>query len=213
MILLLDNMELSRKLTDFALISVAIFFVSFERVSSQCSNEQVKTCPNGLCDDATECQGSSSSAGGVEAIVAIMSVSVVLILGLVILLVYICLKQGPWSHTGEATDSNENTCENSSVEIPEYIMRRRFSSLSIVSGPPPYFSLFRFILDENGEITGTVMGENSVRAENTCLPSVADVQPPDYGVLFAQSPPPYDHVIQSEQLTVITTNASAISEC
>lgn len=212
MILSVDKMELSRKLTDFALISVAMLFVSFARVSSQCSSEQVKTCPNGLCDDETECQGSSSSASGVEAIVAIMSVSVVLILGLVILLVYICLKQGPWSHTGEATDSNENTCERSSVEIPEYIMRRRFSSLSMVSGPPPYFSLFRFILNENGEITSTVIGENSVRTENTRHPSVAD-QPPDYGVLFAQSPPPYDHVIQSEQLTVITTNASTISEC
>jgi len=173
----------------------------------------MKTCPNGLCDDETECQGSSqSSASGVEAIVAIMSVSVVLILGLVILLVYICLKQGPWSHTGEATDSNENTCESSSVEIPEYIMRRRFSSLSMASGPPPYFSLFRFILNENGEITGTVIGENAVRTENARLPGVAD-QPPDYGVLYAQSPPPYDHVIQSEQLTVITANDSAISEC
>lgn len=213
MILLFDEMGLRRKLTDFALISVAMFFVSFERVSSQCGNEQMKTCPNGLCDDETECQGSSSSAGGVEAIVAIMSVSVVLILGLVILLVYICLKQGPWSsHTGEATDSNENTCESSSVEIPEYIMRRRFSSLSMVSGPPPYFSLFRFILNENGEITSTVIGENAVRTENTRLPSVAD-QPPDYGVLFAQSPPPYDHVIQTGQLNAITTNASAISEC
>lgn len=208
-------MELRRKLKDFALISVAIFFVSFASVSSQCNNEQMKTCPNGLCDDETECQGSSSqSAGGVEAIVAIMSVSVVLILGLVILLVYICLKQGPWSHTGETTDSNENTCESSSVEIPEYIMRRRFSSLSMVSGPPPYFSLFRFILNENGDITSTVIGENSaVRTElNTRLPSVAD-QPPDYGVLFAHSPPPYDHVIQTEQLRIITTNTNAISEC
>ena len=212
MILSLDEMELRRKLTDFALISVAMFFVSFARVSSQCGNEQVKTCPNGLCDDEAECRGSSSSAGGVEAIVAIMSVSVVLILGLVILLVYICLKQGPWSQTGEATDSNENTCESSSVEIPEYVMRRRFSSLSMVSGPPPYFSLFRFILNENGEITSTVIGENSVRTENIRLPSVAD-QPPDYGVLFAQSPPPYDHVTRTEQLTVMTTNASAISEC
>ena len=203
---------------DFALVSLAMFFVSLARVSSQCNSEQVKTCPNGLCDDETACEGSSSqSAGGVEAIVAIMSVSVVLILGLVILLVYICLKQGPWSHNGEATDSNENTCESSSVEIPEYIMRRRFSSLSMVTGPPPYFSLFRFILNENGEITNTAIGENSVRTENTRLPSVD--QPPDYGVLFAQSPPPYDHVIQSEQLTVITTTnanamaANVISEC
>lgn len=207
MILLFDEMELRRKLTDFALISVAMFFVSCERVSSQCGNEQMKTCPNGLCDDETECQGSSSSAGGVEAIVAIMSVSVVLIIGLVILLVYICLKQGPWS-----SHSNENTCESSSVEIPEYIMRRRFSSLSMVSGPPPYFSLFRFILNENGEITSTVIGENAVRTENTRLPSVTD-QPPDYGVLFAQSPPPYDHVIHTDQLNATTTNASAISEC
>jgi len=205
-------MELNRKLTDFALISVAMVFVSFARVSSQCGNEQVKTCPNGLCDDEAECQDSSSSAGGVEAIVAIMSVSVVLILGLVILLVYICLKKGPWSRTGEADDSNENTCESSSVEIPEYIMRRRFSSLSMESGPPPYFSLFRFILNENGEIIGTVIGENAVRTENTRLPSVAD-QPPDYGVLFEQSPPPYDHVIHSEQMTVIAANASAVSEC
>ena len=81
-----------------------------------------------------------------------------------------------------------------------------------MSGPPPYFSLFWFILNENGEITSTVIGETAVRTENTRLPSVAD-QPPDYGVLFAQSPPPYDHVIQTGQLNAITTNASAISEC
>ena len=206
-------MRLSRKLTDFALVSGAIYLTSLATVSSQCNSEQVKACPNGLCDDETACEGSSSqSAGGVEAIVAIMSVSVVLILGLVFLLVYICLKQGPWSHTAERTDSNENTCESSSVEIPEYIMRRRFSSLSMASGPPPYFSLFRFILNENGEITNTVIGESSVRTDNTRLPS-ADQPPPDYGVLFAQSPPPYDHVIQSEQLTVITTNVNTISEC
>lgn len=213
MILLLDEMGLRRRPTDFVLLSLAMVFVSSARVSSQCSSEQVKTCPNGLCDDESECENSpSSSAGGVEAIVAIMSVSVVLILGLVILLVYICLKQGPWSHTSEATDSNENTCESSAVEIPEYLMRRRFSSLSMMSGPPPYFSLFRFILNENGELTSTVIGENSVRTENTTrLPSID--QPPDYGVLFTHSPPPYDRVIQSEQLTVVETNVSAISQC
>lgn len=201
-------MELNRKLTDF-MLSLVIVFISSSSVSSQCGSDQVKTCPNGLCDD--ECETSSASASGVEAIVAIMSVSVVLILGLVILLVYICLKQGPWLHSGDANDSCENTCESTAVEIPEYLMRRRFSSLSMMSGPPPYFSLFRFILNENGELTSTaVVGEN-VRTDNVRLPSVD--QPPDYGILFGQSPPPYDHVIQSEQPTAVGTSVGTISEC
>ncbi|XP_078347916.1 uncharacterized protein LOC144633013 [Oculina patagonica] len=201
-------MGLSRKLTDFTL-SLAIVFVSLANVSSQCGTDQMKTCPDGLCDD--ECETSSASASGVEAIVAIMSVSVVLILGLVILLVYICLKQGPWSQSGDANDSCENTCESTTVEIPEYLMRRRFSSLSMMSGPPPYFSLFRFFLNENGELTSTaVIGEN-MRTGNARLPSI-DL-PPDYGVLFAQSPPPYDHVIQREEPRVVGTSVSNISEC
>ena len=201
-------MGLNRKLTDFG-FCLAIVFASLASVLAQCSSDQVKTCPNGLCED--ECETSSASASGVEAIVAIMSVSVVLILGLVILLVYICLKQGPWSHTGDENETSENTCESTTVEIPEYLMRRRFSSLSIMSGPPPYFSLFRFFLNENGELQSTpVIGED-LRTLNARLPSID--QPPDYLVLFGQSPPPYDHVIRSEPLSVEGANVNNASEC
>lgn len=201
-------MGLNRKLTDFE-FCLAIVFASFASVLSQCSSDQVKTCPNGLCED--ECETSSPSASGVEAIVAIMSVSVVLIIGLVILLVYICLKQGPWSHTGDESETSEHTCESTTVEIPEYLMRRRFSSLSIMSGPPPYFSLFRFFLNENGELQSTpVIGED-LRTLNTRLPSID--QPPDYLMLFGQSPPPYDRVIRSEPLSVEGANVNNASEC
>lgn len=181
-------------------------FASFvSQVLSQCT-EQMKPCPNGLCDKQCE---TSVPDNGVEAIVAIMSVSVVLIIGLVILLVYICLKQGPWSQNGEATsDSSTAACENTAVEIPEYLLRRRFSSLSVTSGPPPYFSLFNFICNENGEILHTVIGQN-FRTENTRLPSTTE-QPPEYGVLFGQSPPPYDDVVQIEAITLgQATNGNA----
>lgn len=190
------------------MLCVTMVLVSLVKVSMQC-NEQVKTCPNGLCSD--ECETSSASASGVEAIVAIMSVSVVLILGLVILLVYICLKQGPWTH-GDSNDSNENTCESTTVDIPEYLTRRRFSSLSMSSGPPPYFSLFRLFLNENGELRSTGIAGENVKTENTRLPSVE--QPPEYGVLFGQSPPPYEHVVRSESLqTEAATNARTDSGC
>ena len=170
-------------------------FGSFAGVTSQCA-DQMKACPNGLCDE--ECDNSKSSDSGVEAIVAIMSVSVVLIIGLVILLVYVCLKQGPWSQNNEPTnESSTVTCESTAVEIPEYLLRRRFSSLSITSGPPPYFSLFNFICNENGEIMQTVIGPQNFRIGSARLPSSSD-QPPDYGVLFGQLPPPYHIVVQSD---------------
>lgn len=172
-------------------------FCSFASVTSQCA-DQMKACPNGLCDE--DCDESKSSDSGVEAIVAIMSVSVVLIIGLVILLVYVCLKQGPWSHNGSeaANESSTVTCESTAVEIPEYLLRRRFSSLSITSGPPPYFSLFNFICNENGEIMQTVIGPQNFRIESARLPSSTD-QPPDYSVLFGQLPPPYHIVVQRER--------------
>lgn len=173
---------------------------SLASVLSQCT-EPMKPCPNGLCDKDCDDQAKVTN-DAVEAIVAIMSVSVVLIIGLVILLVYICLKQGPWSQNSETTtDSNTVTCESTAVEIPEYLLRRRFSSLSMTSGPPPYFSLFNFIRNENGEILNTVIGQN-FRTENALqLPSTAGEQPPEYGVLFG-TPPPYDVVVlQSEAPT------------
>ena len=173
-------------------------FSSFVGVVSQCAN-QMKACPNGLCDE--ECDDSSSSDSGVEILVAIMSVSVVLIIGLVILLVYVCLKQGPWSQNNEGTNESRTvTRDSTAVEIPEYLLRRRFSSLSITSGPPPYFSLFNFICNENGEIMQTAIGLENFRTESARLPSSTD-QPPDYGVLFGQSPPPY-HIVAQREATI-----------
>lgn len=172
-------------------------FFSFATALSQCANE-MKPCPNGVCD--TDCNRNVSD-NGVEAIVAIMSVSVVLIIGLVILLVYICLKQGPWWQNEEDTgEPNAVTCNSTAVEIPEYLLRRRFSSLSMTSGPPPYYSLFNFICNENGEILHTVIAPQNLRTQNARLPSSTE-QPPDYGVLFGQSPPAYELVIQSEATT------------
>jgi len=169
----------------------------------------MKPCPNGICDK--ECE-TSVTDDGVEAIVAIMSVSVILIIGLVILLVYICLKKGPWSQNDEATsESNAVTCESTAVEIPEYLLRRRFSSLSIDSGPPPYFSLFNFICNENGEMLHTVIGQN-FRTGNARLPSTGEL-PPEYGVLFGLSPPPYDAVVQSTATTPVGPATSSNAGC
>lgn len=177
----------------FFVFRLAMVLVSCAiNVSSQC-NDQLKSCSHGLCND--DCGTSTASGTGVEVIVAVMSVSVALILGLVILLVYVCVKQGLWTQSSDAPSNENTTCESTAVEIPEYLMRRRFSSLSMTTGPPPYFSLFRFSLNGVGEIQSTVIGEN-VTTENARLPSVE--QPPEYGVLFGQCPPPYEHVVKSE---------------
>ena len=183
-------------------------FTSFVIVLSQCA-DHMKPCPNGICDKDCE---TSVTDDGVEAIVAIMSVSVILIIGLVILLVYICLKKGPWSQNDEATsESNAVTCESTAVEIPEYLLRRRFSSLSIDSGPPPYFSLFNFICNENGEMLHTVIGQN-FRTGNARLPSTGEL-PPEYGVLFGLSPPPYDAVVQRTATTPVGPATSSNAGC
>lgn len=177
---------------------LVVSLATLASVCSQCT-EPLKTCSNGLCD-GKECETNVTN-NAVEAIVAIMSVSVVLIIGLVMLLVYICLKQGSRSQNSDSTnDSNMITCENTAIEIPDYLLRRRFSSLSTTSGPPPYFSLFNFICNENGEILNTVIGQN-FRTENLPrLPSTSE-QPPEYGVLFG-TPPPYDVVVlRSESAT------------
>ena len=177
------------------------FATGFTSVYSQCT-KQSQPCPNKLCEN--DCETTSGSDGSVEAIVAIMSVSLVLIVGLVILLVYVCLKQGPLffnNNNEDTSESNAVTCDRTAVEIPEYLLRRRSSSTSITSGPPPYFSLFNFICNENGNILRTVIGPQNLRpVENTQLPSVSE-QPPAYGALFGQLPPPYDAVIELDAST------------
>lgn len=173
-----------------------IYFVTgFTSVYSQCTKES-EPCPDKVCEN--DCGSTSASDGSVEAIVAIMSVSLVLIVGLVTLLVYVCIKQGHlfFNNSNEdASESNAITCERTAVEIPEYFLRRRSSSASITSGPPSYFSLFNFICNENGNVLQTVIGPQNLRPiEDEQLPSVSE-QPPAYGALFGQLPPPYDDVV------------------
>lgn len=196
-----DVMETGSPLTSvkaMVLVSCAI------GVSSQCNGE-LESCSHGLCSD--ECENSNASGSGVEIIVIIMSISVALIIGLAIVLVYVCFKQGPWSQSVDAQSNESTTCDSSTgVEIPDYLMRRRFSSLSMTAGPPPYFSLFSFNLNGIGEMQSTVVGGN-VGTETS------NEQPPEYGILFGNSPPPYEHVVKISQLlkpletgtTVITT--------
>lgn len=64
---------------------MAMFLVSCViGVSSQCNGE-LESCSHGLCSD--KCETSNVSGSGVEIIVIIMSISVALIIGLVIVLV------------------------------------------------------------------------------------------------------------------------------
>ena len=173
------------------------FVTGFTSVYSQCTKES-EPCPDKVCEN--DCESTSASDGSVEAIVAIMSVSLVLIVGLVILLVYVCIKQGHLffinnNNNEDASESSAITCERTAVEIPEYLLRRRSSSASITSGPPPYFSVFNFICNENGNVLQTVIGPQNLRPiENAQLPSVSEL-PPAYGALFGQLPPPYDDVV------------------
>ena len=173
-----------------------IYFVTgFTSGYSQCTKES-EPCPDKACEN--DCGSTGASDGSVEAIVAIMSVSLVLIVGLVILLVYVCIKQGHlfFNNSNEdASESNAITCERTAVEIPEYFLRRRSSSASITSGPPSYFSLFNFICNENGNVLQTVIGPQNLRPiEDAQLASVSE-QPPAYGALFGQLPPPYNDVV------------------
>ena len=184
----------------FVLYLLMCLAADFRSVYSECA-KQMELCPNSKCEK--DCDEGRVSDGSVETIVAIMSIAVVLIIGLIILLVYVCLKQGSFffnTNNEDTSESNAVTCERTAVEIPEYLLRRRFSSLSVASGPPPYFSLFNFICNENGHILRTVIGPQNLRTDNIRLPSVTE-QPPPYGALFGQSPPPYDVVIQLEETT------------
>lgn len=200
----LNKMGLNQIMKFFVFYPAMVLVSCAIGVSSQCNGE-LESCSHGLCSD--ECENSNASGSGVEIIVIIMSISVALIIGLAIVLVYVCFKQGPWSQSVDAPSNESTTCDSSTgVEIPDYLMRRRFSSLSMTAGPPPYFSLFSFNLNGIGEMQSTVVGGN-VGTETS------NEQPPEYGILFGNSPPPYEHVVKISQLlkpletgtTVITT--------
>ena len=181
--------------------SLGLVLLSFViTVSSQC--DRVKSCPNGgLC--VNECERGTEDKSALKILVVIMSVSVVLIVGLVLLLVYICFKKGPWTSYEESRHLNNQNqtvtgCQSTAVEIlPQ---RRRFSSMSMTTGPPPYFSLFDVILQgESTAIRSITIEQNRTRCANVSQLQSVDVELPEYNVLFGQSPPQYQEAVQMNQ--------------
>ena len=151
-----------------------------------------------------------------KAIVVVMSVTILLIVCLIAVLIILCLRKSASVIDEIHTDDHEEALEaqpyastlrqiqENDVEIPSYIRERQMSLASSYSGPPPYFSIFKLVNPETGEIRGTCIGgTNAVLNFVTSVESIEEC-PPDYEGVVDHLPPTYEQVLSSHQEKEVT---------
>ena len=183
-----DDGNFPRVAATFLFLLQLQIYESFGQSESGCGSDR--------CSTGKTTEQVNSSRETTKAIIGVMSVSVLLIICLIVLLIIICAKKRSWAYGDQPTASNVtqrasstdnlSQIENGPVEVPSYILHRQMSLISTYSGPPPYFSIFKIIVPETGEVRSSSIGQVNTSYETSV--ENTEEQLPDYRVLFESLP-------------------------